>query len=382
MIRTGNPLHVKSRNNVSHFKLRTSSLSSGDSVHDMMPSAPNKQQRSFAALTNMTQCLVKNVASYPSDQLRDMIARDIDYLWAQHGDASPEMTLKVIDAFRATLAKIGASNPMLDQAIETSVRILRFLFPKYAKKLSGHFCGAFIVGSMSYGRFYSVSNKPGSSSDLDLFLISPSPNIPLEAITLDDIAIDSVDCPTRLLDFSKLNDETHAHVINYKLENRQECFLISLTICSLRSFQSLLQPQTKIPSVLHWTGWLGGASNIQFDLTRNETPIPYIEDRTEIENWLTMPVFVPDPRFPLMNVGLFNGIATMLAPRFEAIFATEKVTTYMNQFVDFHVAMARRYSAVGLTPELCNIHFRRDRFSPYFVKTINEQLWMRQKAPP
>jgi hypothetical protein len=307
--------------------------------------------------------------------VRDRLARDIDQFWLSARNSSPLAALNFIEKTVVPPDTSGPETDAIVDAIETSTRILRFLHSGYLNSLSRHFEAVFLIGSMSYGRFYSVQSRRKPASDLDLFLVARTCDIQIGSLLYEDQLADDIDRCDRLQTFSRMNaDPTLARFLNYKLRHPRDGFNLSLTICTLADLRLLLQPGRASPTVLHWGGSLDGLPNIQFDLARRPLFFPYLEHCLEHENRLFMPSIHTQPVREAVPCIAYNGLANMLLPRIEMLFASSPVIQHTRKFLRAMASLADQLERAGLPAELCNAHVRACNFPPALTACLNQSF--------
>jgi hypothetical protein len=307
--------------------------------------------------------------------VRDRLAQDLDQFWLRMRNSSPLAALDIIEKTVLPPDSSGAETDTIADAVETSTRILRFLHSGYLQSLSRHFEAVFLIGSMSYGRFYSVHSRQKPASDLDLFLVARSDDIRIGQLLHEGQLADDLDTCDRLQAFSQMKaDPALARFLNYKLRHAREGFNLSLTICTLTSLQLLLLPDRVCPTVLHWGGSLDGLPNIQFDLARRPLFFPYLEHRIGHENRLFMPSMHRQPVEDAVPCIAYNGLANLLLPRIEMLFASSPVIQNTRKFLRAMASLADQLERAGLPAELCNTHIRACNFPPALSACLNQSF--------
>ncbi len=307
--------------------------------------------------------------------LRDRLARDLDRFWLGARNDSPLAALHAIERTTLPADTPGTENDAITDAIETSTRILRFLYSGYLHSLSRHFEAVFLIGSMSYGRFYSVQSRRKPASDLDLFLVARTGDIRIGHLVHGGQLADDIDRSDRLQAFSGMKAEpTLARFLNYKLRHVRDGFNLSLTICTLADLRLLLLPGRVSPTVLHWGGSLDGTPNIQFDLARRPMFFPYLEHCLEHENRLFMPSFHRQSADEAVPCIAYNGLANMLLPRIETLLASSPVIQYTRVFLQVMSSIADELEVAGLPAELCNAHIRACNFPSALATSLNQSF--------
>ncbi|WP_137136451.1 hypothetical protein [Rhizobium sp. FKY42] len=335
---------------------------------------------SFRTLGTERTELAAKIAEYlqtvdePPNRTREMLSWIADTHWGQHRLTTPQSALCELEETTQFLQDFPY--PELTDAFKTTTHILRFLHGGYTEWLERHFLAGFVIGSMSYGRFHSVQSIGGKRSDLDLLLIARNSEVPVEYLLGDGMAVDCVDDFRRFQRFPSLvlEDPETAHFINYKLMAPAHDIQISVTIGTLENYRAVIQPVPDKTCVLHWRGWLDGAPNFQSDLARRTAELPYSERHGLLENELRLPIYLCDPHARGRKLGLFNGLATMPAPRFEALFGAQLLMPLIQTFLEVHRQMAADYRDAGMYPRLSNVHVRRNRFSECFASEMDKSF--------
>lgn len=326
------------------------------------------------------EMLASRVAAYlertrePPDRIHDRVSWAADTYWSKHRLAAPQTALDALEDTTHLLETYPHTR--LTDAFKTTTHVLRFLQSGYAECLAQRFLAGFLIGSMSYGRFHSLQSTGEKRSDLDLLLIAHTNELTRDDLTGQGIAGDCVDDPRRFEQFQRraTQEPEAAHFINYKLETPAGDIQISVTIGTLEAFCAVLEPSAERTCVLHWRGWLGGAPNVQNDLARRTAELPYSERRGKHDNELRLPIYLPDPQACGRKLGLFNGLATMPAPRFEPLFGAQTLTPLTDTFLNLHREMALDYRSAGMRPRITNVHVRRDRFSRSFAEAMDQSF--------
>ncbi len=307
--------------------------------------------------------------------LREKLARDLDQFWLEAQNSARLAALQIIEKTALPPDISGTESDAITDAIETSTRILRFLHSGYLQSLSRNFEAVFLIGSMSYGRFHSVHSQRKPASDLDLFLVARGRDIRVGHLLYDGQLADDLDRCDRLRVFSQMQaDATLARFLNYKLRHTKDGFNLSLTVCTLADLRLLLQPGIVSPTVLHWGGSLDGLPNIQFDLARRPLYFPYLEHCFEQENRLFMPSFHRQRVVKDAPCIAYNGLANMLLPRIETLFASLPVLHYIRVFLRAMATLANQLESAGLCAELCNAHIRASNFPSHLTASVNQSF--------
>jgi hypothetical protein len=269
--------------------------------------------------------------------------------------------------------------PRFLDTLEATLLTLRFLYRDYLPVLRRRFSACFIVGSMSYGRFYSVRGRHAPKpSDLDLFIVASGSNFTISDFLIPGVVNDSFDNVRRLERYTEALSRGSTDLLNYKVVNHRDAIPISLTICSESGFENMLDLSDgeARQTCLRWTGSLSGGPNWRTDLAGRIYDAPYVETETDMENALVLPVLMHDIHNQ-HRLGRFNGYAGLLTPRFDEMFVTPQVADKVLQFLQQVGQMTRIYEEAGLSSHICDAHLCRDRFSPYFrlhMKWRFEQL--------
>ncbi|MGG6896127.1 hypothetical protein [Rhizobium sp. BR 315] len=312
----------------------------------------------------------------------DLASFAIDQYWDKRFQTDPMELLDHIAAFCSKESEIwrefewAGLSPLLER-IRPTVKVLRFLYESYLPQLQRRFSSCFVVGSLSYGRFYSFrGNEHEKPSDLDLFLVMNEGGFGRADILQPGILEDSIDEPRRLDKFLRGLNERPTDLMNYKLFNSRDGFGVSLTICTEDGLRNILEfgDGEHRSTTLHWNTCLHGRSVRRFDLAGRPYTVRYREGESDFGGTtLTLPVATTEI-FKGQQLRRFNGFAEMLTPRFDWTFQSEKVRALILSFVRQIEDISRDFVKVGLTPHICNVHCRHDRFSHQFRDRMASQF--------
>lgn len=316
---------------------------------------------------------------------RAFVAYVVDQFWEDHKEKDAAGSLQeirkaaeVVEAVPHYNLPIAAGEDSLAGTLRASVDMLEFLYNDYAPFLRENFSSCFLVGSMSYGRFFSVRGESVSRpSDLDLFLVSKDGNLDIKQLVPGNALEDTLDSADRLRMFSKKFHAQSEESVNYKLRHKTCGFEVSLTIATEAGLKNILDINNGSGRYtnLNRSISLQGRKNILTDLAGAPFEEDYREDRTENGYILSLPVLTY--REPETHQGgRFSGMAAMFLPRMEALFSTESMTTALNSFSDSVKALGESFNKAGNAASVCNVHPRRERFSPLFRDRMNARFRM------
>jgi hypothetical protein len=312
--------------------------------------------------------------------LTGRLAHAIDAYWERHREDQPIAALDAIELAAGRLGEIGglAGTPeaaAFTAAVHHSVVVLRLLHERYLAHLRLRFAGIFIVGSMSYGRFSNVrGNSDARPSDLDLLLVAPDTMFELADILLPRW-IEGADEPKRFAQYLRILQTSPADVFNYKLRGVAEGVGVSLTLCTLTGFANLttLEGGEERRIRLHWKASFDGRANPLPDMAGAVYDARYWETRSGAGNVLILPVVDYAERIG-HRLGRPNGLASMLAPRFDHLAMTADVESLLLGLVRGIRKIADAYEHAGLEPHICDLHPRRQRMSHYFRAQMQQRF--------
>lgn len=340
----------------------------------LKPSVGNK----FSSVT-LEELIVHhydNGYQYPLSYLNMIASYMLDKYWECSKRTCPLVALNAIEklALNRQKNKIGHSNVQnfnnsMTEGVLVSVKMLRFLHTYYIKHLKRKFIGCFLTGSMSYGRFYNVKKTLFHQSDLDLLIVTEDGNFNVNDLLVDGWVVDTIDDKSRLKSFSANFNRLSEDILNYKIYNVEEDFVISINLCSLASFENIFVFDRGAKCNLHWSESIGGGINIQKDLAGRPFNLRYNETYSLNENILTVAAFSPDA--DKLELGLFNPIVAMLVPRFEILFGEQKIIDIVSLCIIKIGRLSLAFQKAGYIPRICNVHKRRNQFSPLFSRSMN-----------
>ncbi|NTB87732.1 hypothetical protein [Agrobacterium tumefaciens] len=334
----------------------------------------------MSAQQRLLNCLAEIDRS--SEHALDMAGSAIDDYWDHRLSFDPSILLDEIAGLvcdEKTLWK-GFHHPGLPDflnRLKSTTDKLRFLYSEYLPSLRDRFSSCFIVGSLSYARFYPTRfPAPEKQSDIDLFLVADergfSPSDLVGAASIHD----RIDDQRRLHKFVALLDRGTNDLINYKLFSAQIESGVSLTISTeagMRNMLNMTDGERRV-TTLHWNIHLGGRPIRRFDLARRAYQARYEEGLSDLGGTtLSLPVSTSE-KYALTRLRRFNGFAEMLTPRFDWAFQSEEVRTMIFSFIRQIADMHQDFEDVGLSPNISNAHCRHERFSPYFRAKMDKHF--------
>jgi hypothetical protein len=335
-------------------------------------------------LAEQTECVLKHNKDLSAFDKRALVAYILDQYWEDNKNANPERALQEIKKVADYIDRQKEHDfrfpehirDIYAEDIKDCVKMLNFMYKDYIPFLSQNFLGGFLIGSMSYGRFFSVKNfSHECPSDLDLFLISKSGRVGIEDIRHPNLLEDIVDHCGRLKTYSNCFHAASLDLINYKLKHKEHKFTVSLTMSGLQGFQNVLDIKSAMHSKtfnLHWTSRMNGRVNTLYDMARHPVYGTYSEIESCDGNILNLPVI--DSKEQEKGQVHFNEVATMLTPRFESIIHNEKIKFIVENFRASLKEIADIYKIAGMDTNICNLHPRKDRFSPLFINSMSNQF--------
>lgn len=272
-------------------------------------------------------------------------------------------------------------HPSLSASMMASVKMLRFLHTTYIPFLQERFSGAFLVGSMNYGRFFSIKGaKSRNPSDIDLFLVAKEPHIAVEDFQDKTYLVDSSGGRERLQEFSASMKPGGTDIISYKLTHKSEGFDVSLTMGTEDGLRNILDLESKDEktSSLNRPVSMCGRQNILLDFAGCPYEETYQERPLKNGYLLSVPVMTYG-QSPQGKVGRINGFAALFLPRIDALFSTPGIDAVMASFVHSLCNLAQDFRHTDNNVSICNTHLRQQNFSPFFKKKMDIAYGRRMK---
>lgn len=332
------------------------------------------------ALQRLLNCLAGIDRS--SEHALDMAGSAIDDYWDHRHSCDPSVLLDDIAGLVCNEESLwkGFHHPGLPgflHRLKATTNKLRFLYSEYLPSLRDRFSSCFIVGSLSYARFYPMRDSaPGKPSDVDLFLVADERGLSLSHLVEAQSIHDVIDDQRRLQKYVALLDRGTNDLINYKLFNAHIESGVSLTISTedgLRNMLNMTDGERRV-TTLHWNIHLGGRPVRRFDLAGRAYQAYYEEGLSELGGTtLTLPVATSET-YAVTSLRRFNGFAEMLTPRFDWAFQSDEVRTSIFSFIRQIADMYRDFADVGLSPNISNAHCRHERFSPCFRAKMDKHF--------
>jgi hypothetical protein len=336
--------------------------------------APNERLEQW-----MIDLLADRVAIEPH-RLAAFVAYVLDCFWELGRSIDHAATIAEIDAISVSLSRhpLTASLPTssistLPDAVSTSTRMLAFLYDGYLDSLRRNFVGCYLMGSLSYGRFYSVTGNRLDPSDLNLFLIYDESKPELGMLTSEDIE-DSLDDRTRFLFFRSGGHACEPSVFNYKLRVRSLGHVLSVNLISLESFRQIVRFDGSLRASLYWDVHLNGRKLLERDLAGRTFQVPYREVDTPFGCKLTIPTLSKDRQHRDEGLGVFCPFAGMIFPRFDVLFTSSEVAAEVDVLVQSTQRLMRAFARAGRNPRFTNAHPRQTRLSPLLAVRLNDKF--------
>jgi len=241
--------------------------------------------------------------------------------------------------------------------------ILKFFYVDYLPYIKESFQACFLVGSMSYGRFYTIHK----SSDLDLFLVLKNPNIAWEnSLKHRDLS-----------DFITTQEKTEPYdlskqVINIKMNHETQGFTVSINITSENSFSRILdisaRPEENFIEIVRDSS-LKGRPNYLKNLLGEKYKEPYKEKFDGTNYILTLPIVSKDK--PCLHL---SGLTLMFLPRLELVYGDkcsyETVKTFKKSLCQHKFALEKQ----GYTINLAEMHPASSKLSKHMIHKFNTAL--------